>query len=36
MDNQSQRTGNGFLSKIKNHYGNHTPKLLKNFSKIKT
>ena len=36
MGNQSQRRGNGYLSTIRNDYGEQTCKLLKNFSKIKT
>ena len=28
--------GNGSFSKIKNHYGNYTSKLLKDFNKTKT
>ena len=36
MGNQSQSRGNGFLSTIRNDYGEPNSKLLKTFSKIKT
>ena len=36
MGNQSQKRGNGFLSRMKKLHDNHTSRLLKEFSKIKT